>query len=165
MAAMASRDSRRRVTIDDAGPAELPAIREMLQEYRDWVGADLSFQGFAREVQGLPGDYVRPDGRLLIARLDAEAAGMVAMRRLDASRAEMKRLYVRPTARGARIGHELVARIIDAAREGGYQSIVLDTLPVMQSAQRLYAEFGFVDIAPYYESPLPGTRYLGLTLR
>ena len=153
------------VVITDARPDELAVIREMLQEYREWLGIDLSFQGFSCEVHELPGDYAPPDGRLLIARLNGEPVGMIAMRRLDAGRAEMKRLFVRPSARGAHIGRELVMRIIDAAGERGYTSIVLDTLPVMQSAQRLYAQFGFIDIPPYYESPLPGTRYLGLRLR
>ena len=42
--------------------------------------------------------------------------------------------------------------------------MVLDTLPVMAGAQRLYVAIGFRDIAPYYDSPIPGTRYMALTL-
>ena len=157
-------DEAESLTIRDAGPGDLAAIREMLLEYQRWVGVDLSFQGFAHEVARLPGDYAPPDGALLIARRGLEAAGMVALRRLDETRGEMKRLFVRTSARGTGVGRELVARIVDEARTRGYQSIVLDTLPNMQSAQRMYEQFGFRDVPPYYQSAIPGTRYLALAL-
>ena len=76
----------------------------------------------------------------------------------------MKRLYVRPRARGLGIGQALVAELIAAARASGYAELVLDTLPSMQSAQRLYARFGFQDIPAYSVSPYSGTRFLGLRL-
>jgi ribosomal protein S18 acetylase RimI-like enzyme len=56
----------------------------------------------------------------------------------------------------------LIEHVIAAARARHYTAIVLDTLPVMQSAQRLYDEFGFRDIEPYYDSPIKGTRFMGL---
>jgi ribosomal protein S18 acetylase RimI-like enzyme len=157
-------DEAESITIREAGPADLATIREMLLEYQRWLGVDLSFQGFAHEVEGLPGDYTAPDGALLIARRGAEVAGMVALRRLDATRGEMKRLFVRGAARGTGVGRELVARIVGEARARGYQSIVLDTLPKMQSAQRMYEQFGFRDVPPYYQSAIPGTRYMALAL-
>ena len=150
--------------ISDAETADLGAIRDMLHEYAAWLGIDLSFQHFALEVQGLPGDYQPPAGALLIARLDSEPAGMVALRRVTDDRCEMKRLYVRAGARGTGLGRRLGERIIVEARARGYREIVLDTLPVMQDAQRLYVALGFRDIAPYYHSPIQGTRYMALTL-
>ncbi len=150
--------------IRDATAADLPDIRAMLEEYAAWVAVDLSFQGFARELAELPGNYAPPDGALLVARLDGHAAGMVALRRLDGARAEMKRLYVRPSARGASLGTLLVNRIVGVARALGYRAIALDTLPVMQRAQHLYAQLGFRDIAPYYDSPIEGTRFMELSL-
>ena len=111
-----------------------------------------------------PGDYAPPGGDLLLARLNGDPVGVVGFRRLDEDRAEMKRLFVRPAARGTGAGRLLVARVIEAARARGYKTMVLDTLPVMQAAQRMYEEFGFRDIPPYYESPIAGTRYLALDL-
>jgi ribosomal protein S18 acetylase RimI-like enzyme len=142
---------------------DLAAIRELMLEYADWLKIDLSYQGFSREVQRLPGDYAPPDGALLIARLDGSPAGMVALRRHDADRCEMKRLFVRPTTRGSGLGRQLAERIIGEGRARGYRQIVLDTLPVMDGAQRLYVSLGFRDIPPYYPSPVPGTRYMALT--
>jgi ribosomal protein S18 acetylase RimI-like enzyme len=150
--------------IEDATAADLVAIREMLHEYADWLKVDLCFQGFDAEVAGLPGDYAPPSGALLIARLDGRPAGMVALRRKDEERCEMKRLFVREAARGSRLGRALADRIIAEARSRGYREMVLDTLPLMQDAQRLYVALGFRDIEPYYSSPIAGTRFMALTL-
>ena len=152
------------MVIGDATAVDLPAIREMLHEYADWLKVDLCFQGFDAEVAGLPGDYAPPSGALLIARIEGRPAGMVALRRKDDGRCEMKRLFVREAARGLRLGRALAERIILEARTRGYREIVLDTLPVMQDAQRLYVALGFRDIEAYYASPIAGTRFMGLRL-
>jgi ribosomal protein S18 acetylase RimI-like enzyme len=148
-----------------ATPADLAAIREMLHEYAAWIGLDLSFQHFAQEVQGLPGDYEPPAGALLIARIDGQPAGMVALRPNGKGRGEMKRLFVQSEARGHGLGRQLAERIIEEARARGYTAIVLDTLPMMKDAQRMYELLGFVDIEPYYDSPVVGTRFMSLDLR
>jgi ribosomal protein S18 acetylase RimI-like enzyme len=152
------------LVIVDAMAVDLPAIREMLHEYAGWLKVDLCFQGFDAEVAGLPGDYAPPSGALLIARIDGHPAGMVALRRKDDDRCEMKRLFVREAARGLRLGCALAERIIAEGRARGYREMVLDTLPVMEDAQRLYVALGFRDIEPYYASPIAGTRFMGLSL-
>jgi ribosomal protein S18 acetylase RimI-like enzyme len=152
------------VVVTRAAPEELDEIRQLLREYADWLAVDLSFQDFTREVQGLPGEYAPPGGDLYLARVHAEVVGMVAFRpRADGS-AEMKRLYVRDAARGSGVGRRLVETVLAAARERGYHTMVLDTLPVMQSAQRMYEHFGFRDVPPYYESPIAGTRFMARAL-
>ncbi len=152
------------VLIAPATTADLPEVRAMLHEYAAWVGIDLGFQAFAQEVAGLPGDYAPPAGALLIARHQTDIVGMVAYRRRDDRTAEMKRLFVRPAARGLGAGEQLVDGIIAAARRAGYERMVLDTLPAMTSAQRLYERVGFRDTDAYYDSPVAGTRYMSLTL-
>jgi GNAT superfamily N-acetyltransferase len=150
--------------IEDATAADLEEVRTLLRAYAAWLGIDLGFQRFEDEVARLPGDYVPPDGALLVARGDAGLTGMVALRRLDADRAEMKRLFVRSDARGTGLGRRLAERIIAEARARGYREICLDTLPVMQDAQRLYSRLGFRDVEAYYPSPVAGTRYMSLAL-
>jgi putative acetyltransferase len=147
-----------------AGPEDLAEIREMLQEYAAWLAIDLSFQDFTRELRDLPGEYAPPGGDLYIARLDNAVVGMVAFRPCGEGRAEMKRLYVRNTARGSGVGRRLVETALSAARARGHHTMVLDTLPVMHSAQRMYEGLGFRDVAPYYESPVPGTRFMARAL-
>jgi putative acetyltransferase len=150
--------------IECARDADLADVRQMMKEYAAWIGTDLSFQGFARELEGLPGDYAPPDGVLLVARQGGSLIGMVALRRRDARRCEMKRLFVRPSGRGSGLGRALARRVIQEARARGYEEMVLDTLPIMGRAQEMYVALGFRDVEPYYPSPIAGTRYMALTL-
>jgi ribosomal protein S18 acetylase RimI-like enzyme len=146
-------------------PEDVAAVRALFVEYADGLKVDLCFQGFAAELRDLPGDYAAPRGRLILARRDGEPVGCVGLRPIDASVAELKRLYVRPAARGLGLGKRLTELAIDAARAIGYHAVVLDTLATMTEAHRLYAALGFHETAPYYVNPLPGVRYLRLALQ
>ena len=145
-------------------PRDLPVVRELFGEYAERLGVDLGFQGFERELAELPGKYAPPAGRLLLAWNGERAVGSIALRPLDAGTCEMKRLYVRPEARGGQLGRRLVERLLLEAREAGYARICLDTLPMMASAQALYESLGFAPIAPYVFNPIPGTKFLALDL-
>lgn len=173
-------------------PDDLDVVRELFTEYIDSLGVDLSFQDVEAELAELPGKYAPPRGRILLARDQAgRAVGCVALRPVawsgisedtatDASASagasagiggvtatavcEIKRLYVRPEARGHDLGRRLAEGIIASAREAGYTRILLDTLASMHAAQRLYASLGFETTTPYYASPVPGTVYLALDL-
>ena len=159
---MSVENEARPITVRDAQPDDLADVALMMREYSEWLGIDLTFQGFDREAAHLPGDYAPPRGALLVAWRGDRRVGMAALRRLDGSRGEMKRLFVRPSARGAGVGRLLAEGVIRAVRRCGYRRLVLDTLPVMHAAHALYERMGFAPIAPYYESPIAGTRYLGL---
>ena len=147
-----------------AREGEVPEVRRLFREYAAWVGVDLSFQGFEREVEGLPGDYVAPAGVLLVAEVGGEVAGCVAAHRWNTGVCEMKRLFVREAFRGAGCGRALVESIVAWARAAGYARILLDTLPAMDRAQHLYAGLGFREVAPYRFNPVPGARFLELVL-
>jgi ribosomal protein S18 acetylase RimI-like enzyme len=141
-------------------PADLDAIRALFREYADSLGVNLDYQGFEEELRGLPGDYASPSGMLLLARINEEAVGCVGVRPLDTRVAEMKRLYVRPSARGTGLGRTLTEAAIEFARQHRYAGMRLDTLPTMERAQELYRQLGFVTIAPYRFSPVPGTVFM-----
>jgi carbonic anhydrase len=104
--------------------------------------------------------YGPPVGALLLSEIDADPAGSVAVRNLDAATCELKRLYVRPTHRGHNLGRLLAEAALEVARALGYARIRLDTLPEMQPAQRLYESLGFHDIPAYYGEPIEGQRFM-----
>lgn len=147
---------------------ELSAAADIFREYGDSLGIDLSFQGFEDELATLPGLYAAPRGTLLLAWVDGELAGCCALRPIDdvdvPNAAEMKRLYVRSAFRRFGLGRLLAEAVLDAARQMGYSSVLLDTLDDMEAARALYEELGFVEIPPYYHNPLPGSHYLRVDL-
>lgn len=145
-------------------PHDLEAARLLFTEYAASLGIDLDFQDFESELAALPGDYAQPRGTLLLAHVDGAVAGCCALRPLDnadyPNAAEMKRLYVRKAFRGFGLGRELAEATLDAARQCGYDHVLLDTLDEMESARALYAELGFEEVPPYYHNPIAGAHYL-----
>jgi putative acetyltransferase len=150
--------------VEATSPDLVDEARRLFERYAASLGFDLAFQDFAGELAGLPGAYAAPEGCLLLATVDGVSAGCVAARDLGGGICEMKRLYVLSEYRGLGLGRLLAARVVDEARRMGYERMRLDTVPAMRDAQALYERLGFRDIAPYRENPVPGTRYMELTL-
>ncbi len=170
------------VTIVQArSPEDMAIARVLFQEYADSLDFSLCFQGFEAELATLPGRYAPPSGRLLLAfdavtsengEIDraATAIGCVAMREIsplagDTGRVcEMKRLYVRPSARGRGVGRRLVAHLLTEARDIGYAIMRLDTSQHWIEAQTLYASFGFTPGPMYNDDDHEDTRFFELRL-
>lgn len=145
-------------------PAALDHARTLILEYGRSLGIDLAYQQFDDEVGSLGRVYGPPAGALLLATLEELPAGCVGVRAFGPACCEMKRLYVRPVARGHGLGRRLAQAAMAEARALGYRVMRLDTLPTMQDAQALYLALGFHDIPPYRHSPVAGTRFLEVSL-
>jgi ribosomal protein S18 acetylase RimI-like enzyme len=145
-------------------PADARAVRGLFEEYAAGLGFDLCFQGFAEELAGLPGRYSRPAGGVWLALEAGEAVGCVALRPLDAGRAEVKRLYVKPGCRGGGVGRRLAERVLAEAAAAGHHRVCLDTLPSMAGAVALYRSLGFAEVEPYCHNPIDGALFLGREL-
>lgn len=146
-------------------PEEITRTRELFEEYASGLGISLCFQNFDKELAELPGAYIPPSGRLFLAMQDEQTIGCVALRKIGDNVCEMKRLYVRPEFRGTGLGRILAESIIDAAREIGYHSMRLDTLPgKMDRAIAMYRSLGFKEIEPYYNNPVDGAAFMELIL-
>jgi GNAT superfamily N-acetyltransferase len=132
-------------------------VRELFREYAAALGDHAAYLvGFDEEVVRLPAGY---DFVLV-----AEAGGCVAVRGLGDGMCEMKRLFVRPSARGTGAGRALAGAAIERARAAGYSVMRLDTLPTMAEAASLYSSLGFVEVERYNDNPAPGVRFMELRL-
>lgn len=146
-------------------PSDTPALRALIDEYLAWLGCDLSFQNVDAEITQLAAAYGEPKGFMFVAESDGRLVGCAGMKRLAAGTGEMKRLYVQPDFQRRRCGMDLVDAVIAHARACGVERLVLDAAPKTVNAQTLYLQAGFREIAPYYDSPLAGTRYFEKLLR
>ncbi|MEW5925453.1 MAG: GNAT family N-acetyltransferase [Candidatus Zixiibacteriota bacterium] len=142
----------------------LEAAKKLIEEYTEFLGFDLNFQDFAEEMAEFPGKYAPPEGCLLLAKVNGRVAGCIALRKIDNAACEMKRLFVRSEFRGRGVGRMLVEELLTRAREKGYRAMRLDTVPQLDSANALYEKIGFKDIEPYYHNPIPGARFMEITL-
>jgi putative acetyltransferase len=143
---------------------DIQKARYLFEEYWNSFGFPPSFQDFASEAAGLPRGYEPPEGRLALALIDGEAAGCVALRKIDSRRCEAKRLYVREKYRGRGAGRALLDWLIAEARMAGYAEMLGDTLPAMNRALAMYERVGFERTGPYAQHPTPGAVYLRLAL-
>ncbi len=151
------------VTVEDG--AALETVRHLLEEYWQSFGFTPCFQNFGEELASLPGVYARPHGRLALAWVEREPAGCIALRRVDASREEAKRLYVRSSFRGLGLGRALLEWVIAEARAEGYAELVGDTMPEMETALALYDRMGFERTEPSAQNPTAGAIYIRLKLQ
>jgi ribosomal protein S18 acetylase RimI-like enzyme len=142
--------------ISDAGAADADALRAIFRDYFAWLGPDGWFIDPEAELAELPGGY----HAILVARDGAKIVGCVALRPLEDGACEMKRLYVSPGARGSGAGRALVEASIARARELGYATMRLDTLPTMNAARSLYLSLGFRPVDRYNDNPIEGVLFL-----
>lgn len=148
-----------------SSPDQIERVRALFTEYAESLGFSLCFQGFDKELAELPGAYVPPKGRLLLATVDGEPAGCVALRPMANGACELKRLFVRPAFRATGLGRQLMDRILAEAREMGYRRMRLNTVVgQMDRAIALYRRLGFREIEAYDEHPVEGTIWMDLEL-
>lgn len=140
--------------------ADLDAVRALFKEYAASLDFELCFQDFQDELDALPGPYAPPEGAILLAEVDGQIAGCVAVKPLEDSVCEMKRLYVRPEYRNQGLGRMLAQAIVERAREVGYNRMRLDTVESMQAARTVYRSLGFEERDAYYDNPLPDVVYM-----
>ncbi len=146
-------------------------VKSLFTEYTDFlVSGDVEFkkyleiQKYDHEVENLEEKYGLPYGRLYVAYFENQIAGCIALRKLNDEQCEMKRLYVKPQFRNKGIAKNLVDKVIVDAKEIGYSSMLLDTLPFLTTAIEMYKKIGFYEIGCYNDSPLDNTIYMKLDL-
>lgn len=142
------------------GKEYMPQVKQLILAYTNQLNRDLSFQNIEEELNDPSKKYTAPQGEIVVAIEEDTVLGMVAYHRHSDTRCEMKRLYVKPDARGTHLGDVLVKEIIERAKRSGYQEMVLDTLIPMKAAIHLYKKYGFDECAPYYNNPMDDVIYM-----
>jgi carbonic anhydrase len=157
-------------------PVDTELARALLTNYGKYLSsspsgaASVCIPGFESELRALPGKYVGEETDLLLARVESEGAGCVAISRIvladGMDAAEMKRLWVEPRFRGQGLGRGLAGSAIDWARAHECNAVVLDTVQeAMPEAAELYRSLGFEGITRFNSNPVPGVRFYKLMLR
>lgn len=137
-------------------PAErVQTLRALMAEYAALPHTVGRWPTMASDVAMLPIPFVAPLGVMLVAMSGDDVLGCGGLIALEEGVGEIKRMYVRPAARGRGIGAALLTGLLAHATEMGFARVRLDTAPELQAAQALYRSFGFSLIPSYREGLLP----------
>lgn len=138
---------------------EYELTKNIFIEYQQFLKVDLCFQSFENELNNLGKIYASPKGTIILAKVDNEIAGCIALKPIEENNCEMKRLYVKPVHRGLGIGLALVSQLIEFAKGNKFEKMKLDTLKSLKEAVTLYHKFGFIETQPYVYNPLEEVLY------
>ena len=134
--------------------------KQLFQQYIQSLDFKITFQDVDRELEEIAIEYNAPSGILLLAYDGDKAIACAGVRKFDVNNAELKRMFVDPGYRGIQLGQQLLQLALSAAKQMGYTSILLDTVPSMRSAIKLYQSAGFRQIDPYRFNPMPGAIFM-----
>jgi len=138
--------------------------KQIITAYSEFLGIDLSFQDFSRELEKLNVIYSLPTGSMILAEVSGEIIGGVGLRHLCDDVAEMKRLFVQPKFQGNGLGRLLIVEFLTQAKKLGYKWVRLDTIPELDSALSLYKKHGFKPIEAYRFNPHPNAVFMELAI-
>lgn len=145
-------------------PQDNDSVLTIFREYIALAPVNLDYQQNEQEFMSLESKYSLPDGMVLLIWKEGKVVGCGAFRRVDNETCEMKRVYVRPVERGHQLGEKLVTKLMQHAKESGYQRMCLDVLADFETARHLYGRLGFEPCDPVSYNPIPGTHFLGCNL-
>ena len=136
----------------EGDPGLLAIARTLMGEYGAMPHIDGRWTTVEADIAALPDVYVAPLGALLVALDGDEPLACGALAPLAPPEiAELKRVYVRPAARGRGVGEAMTRALMAAATGAGYARVRLDTAPELHAAVALYQRLGFTPIAPYHD--------------
>lgn len=141
-------------------------LAELFREYESYLGFELSFQNFEKELNNLTKMYRPPTGKaFLLMDRSGIFFGCIAVRQLEENIGEIKRMYLKPEWRGEGYGKVLMDIALQATRNLGYKKVRLDTLDTMTAAIAIYKKAGFYEIPQYRENPFENAVFMEKELR
>ncbi len=145
--------------IEVSSATDYQFAKVLFNEYADSLEFDLGFQGIEQEFMDLTKQYSKPQGAVILLKIDTKPVGCVGVRLFEDTICELKRMYLRDEARGKGLGKALLQKSFEVAKQLGYSRMRLDTIASMTSATQLYEKSGFYEIAPYRYNPMNGAKY------
>lgn len=131
---------------DDPGA---PDVRALLVRHLEFA----HLHSPPEDVHALDSEALRRDDEVTFfsARLDGELVGVGALRRLDASHAEIKSMHTSASARGRGVGRAVLTHLLQVARQCGFERVSLETgtMTAFAPARALYASAGFATCLPF----------------
>lgn len=144
-------------------PDDLRVIAEFFRALAEWDASQAAACGISPDVileffhsdpdEDQVAQFLRPDARLFIAKVDDVAAGCVAFDRFDDARLEIHRVFVAPAFRGKGVARAMIGTVLSEARKTGLKIILVQTGLFMDGAIALYEAMGFVRCPPFREVP------------
>ena len=135
---------------------ELPRAQALAREYAEWALARAGVEygvvpkgdRLRRQASELK-ELLEGRGRLYLAEVDGNQAGLVGLKPLSEAAGEVKHLYVRPHFRGLGIARSLLRELVSEAEVLGYRCLRLETASFMAEALSLYRSLGFAQTSAY----------------
>eukprot|EP00873_Tetraselmis_striata_P032627 jgi/Tetstr1/452891/TSEL_039927.t1 len=152
---VASALGRDRIALEEVDPRSEPA-RFCLRQYYEELARRFE-EGFDVKRSADPDaiDMIRPRGAFILAISDGLPIGCVGLKGTDRGYAEIKRLWVAPSARGLGLAHRLMAAVEANARDLGITVLRLDTNRALPEAIAMYRKTGWTEIDRFNDDPYP----------
>jgi len=99
--------------------------------------------------------YIAPNGYFFLALVDGQPVGIGGLRRENETTSQIKRVYVKPSFRGRKIGKAITNKLLDVSKSDGYKTVILDTFDFWDVAPKLYQSIGFVHTEPNLNTEIP----------
>jgi len=141
-------------------PSQLNDAIQLFNEYANSLNISLAFQNFSEELNIIDSMYGSPSGCLLLVYNKEQAIACAAYRKIGEAICELKRMYIKPSYRGLKVGQTLLEMLCSRAFDNGYYKMRLVTLDSMLPAIGLYKKNGFYEIPAYYHNPNEGVVYM-----
>ena len=150
-------------------PQIIAEAKQLLIKYGHYMYTELNLvdgkDSFYEKLKKFPADeYEKPNGVFIVAYSNEIPVGCAGVKKFEGTACEMKRMYVRPTYRGQKIGDALCVEVIKLAKELGFTKMLLDTNREMGAAIDLYKKFNFKEIPPYCINVNQNPVYMGLDI-
>ncbi len=143
---------------------EYEAAQLLFNEYAQWLNIDLCFQNFDKELQQLSIMYAATNGGIVLCKKNNDFIGCSAIRKIDTTSCELKRMWVQLPYQKLGIGETLLKECIALAKKLNYKEMRLDTLKRLQPAIKLYKKYNFIETEAYYKNPNNDVVYMKLVL-